>query len=463
MSDKRSAALQYAHQNQSRFLEELNNFLVIPTISTSPENRQDMHHAAAFLAERLRTLGMEHVTVYQTSGHPVVYADSMKAGSGKPIVLIYGHYDVQPVDPLDLWQTPPFTPTTRGDDLFARGASDMKGQVMASIAAVDAIIHNDTLPINIKFLLEGEEEIGSPNLDAFIAAHTELLACDLALNPDGGMIAADVPTIIYTLRGLAYFELRIYGPAHDLHSGVFGGVVHNPAQVLCDLVSGMHDSTGHITLPRFYDKVRPLSEEERQELARLPMDSSYYLTQTGVPKIWGESGYSPAECIGARPTLEINGLLSGFTGKGAKTVIPAWAMAKISMRLVADQDPAEVYQQLHRYLAEHAPETVRWEVEQMTGGPACYTDRNSPGVQALSLALEAVWGARPVYKREGGSVPVVASMQKLLGADSVITGFGLPDDNIHAPNEHLHLPTWYQGIDALIHFLYNLADGSRRL
>jgi acetylornithine deacetylase/succinyl-diaminopimelate desuccinylase-like protein len=334
----------------------------------------------------------------------------------------------------------------------------MKGQVMASIDAIDAIVHTDVLPVNVKFLLEGEEEIGSPNLDAFISEHKALLACDLALNPDGGMIAANIPTIIYTLRGLAYFELRVYGPAHDLHSGVFGGVVHNPAQALCELIAGMHDAYGHITLPGFYDHVLPITPEDHLELARLPIDEPYYLAQTGAPAIWGEAGYTPAECAGARPTLEINGLLSGFTAPGSKTVIPAWAMAKISMRLVPHQDANEVHQQLVQYLEEHSPKTIRWELTQMTGGPACSTDRDSPGVQALSRGLEAVWGIPPVFKREGGSIPVVASMQQLLKADSIVTGFGLPDDNIHAPNEHLHLPTWQRGIDALIHFFYNLAS-----
>ncbi len=458
MPDNRYSAIQFAQQNQTPFLAKLKIFLAIPSISTSPENRADMQRAAGFLAEQLHSLGLEHIAVLPTAGHPVVYGDLLNAGPQKPTVLIYGHYDVQPADPLELWQSQPFDPTVRGDYLFARGASDMKGQVMASFAAVDSILKTGNLPVNIKFLLEGEEEIGSPNLDPFIAAHKELLACDLVLNPDGGMIAADVPTIVYTLRGLAYFELRIYGPAHDLHSGVFGGVVHNPAQALCELIADLHDENGRITLPGYYDKVRPLTKEERQELARLPMDNEYYLHQTGAPRLWGEAGYTPVEAVGARPTLEVNGLLSGFTGKGAKTVIPSWAMAKISMRLVPDQDPEEVHQQLLQYLKENAPQTIRWELEKMTGGPACFTDRNSPGVQALSQALEAIWHIPPVFKREGGSIPVVASMQKYLNVDSVITGFGLPDDNIHAPNERLHLPTWFHGIDALICFFYNLAE-----
>jgi acetylornithine deacetylase/succinyl-diaminopimelate desuccinylase-like protein len=312
------------------------------------------------------------------------------------------------------------------------------------------------LPVNIKFIIEGEEEIGSPSLTGFLEQHKDLLASDFALNPDAGMIGRDIPTIIYALRGLAYFELRVYGPSYDLHSGIYGGVVHNPAQALCELIAGMHDENGRITLPGFYDSVRPLSQQERGELSRLPMDEDYYRQQTGVSQTYGEAGYSTTERVGGRPTLEINGLLSGFTGKGSKTVIPSHAMAKISMRLVPDQDPAEVQQQLIRYLEQNAPPTIRWEISTMAGGVASMSDPNLPATQALADALEQVWGVRPLYKREGGSVPVVADMQKILGIESVLTGFGLPDDNLHAPNEKLHLPTWYGGIDALINFIYNL-------
>ena len=309
------------------------------------------------------------------------------------------------------------------------------------------------LAVNLKFLIEGEEEIGSPNLEDFIARNKPLLACDFAINPDTGMVDRDVPTIVYGLRGLAYFEVRLTGPAHDLHSGLYGGVVNNPAQVLCELIAGMHDKNGRVTLPGFYDKVLPLDLEERQELARLPIDNNFYLKQTGAPALFGETGYTPVEQVGTRPTLEVNGLLSGFTGEGSKTVLPAKAMAKISMRLVPDQDPQEVHQQLLRYLELHAPPTVTWQVDVMAGGPACLANRHLPAVVALSQALEATWGKRPVYKREGGSVPVVAQMQSLLGIESVLTGFGLPDDNLHAPNEKVNVPTYYLGIDAMIRFI----------
>lgn len=309
------------------------------------------------------------------------------------------------------------------------------------------------MPINVKFLVEGEEEIGSPNLENFLVANKALLACDFALNPDTGMIGPQTPTITYGLRGLGYFELRLTGPSQDLHSGLFGGAVHNPAQVLCELVAGMHDAQGRVTLPGFYDKVRPLDAEERAELARLPVDEDFYLKQTGAPALFGEAGYSAVERVAGRPTLEVNGLLSGFTGEGSKTVLPSKAMAKISMRLVPDQDPDEVQEQLRQYIQERAPKTVRWELIKHAGGHPSITDRNMPGVIALSKALEATWGIRPVYKREGGSVPVTAQMSKLLGVESVLTGFGLPDDNAHAPNEKMHLPTFYRGLEAITRYL----------
>lgn len=455
MSDQRTKALDYAHKNRQLFLTELTKLVSIPSVSTNPENKSDMQDTAEIIAAKLNGLGIENVKVMPTSGHPVVYGEWLKAKDA-PIVLIYGHYDVQPSEPNELWHSGPFEPTIRGEYLYGRGASDMKGQVIAAVSAVESIMLTaGTLPINMKFLIEGEEEIGSPNLTSFIEHNKELLASDFALNPDAGMIAPDVPTIVYGLRGLAYFELRVYGPASDLHSGLFGGVVHNPAQVLCELIAGMHDGQGRVTLPGFYDSVQPITDQERGEMARLPLDEAYYRQQTGVSTTWGEQGYSPAERVGARPTLEVNGLLSGFTGQGSKTVLPSYAMAKISMRLVPNQDPLEVQQQLRRYLEENAPETIRWELSVMAGGPASMSDPNHPATQALAKALEQVWGIRPMYKREGGSVPVVGDMQKILGIESVLTGFGLPDDNIHAPNEKLHLPTWYKGIDALINFFFN--------
>ncbi len=456
MTQDRQSALDYAREHGERFLAELKEFVAIPSISTADEHRKDIRRAAEWLADRLRDLGMQNVQVMPTERHPVVYAEYLGAGEA-PTVLIYGHYDVQPVDPLDLWESPPFEPTRRGENLYARGASDMKGQVMAVLKAVEAMVRGGSgLPVNVRFMIEGEEEIGSPSLAAFLEANRDLLKSDFCLNPDAGMIGLDMPTITYALRGLAYFEIWVYGPDHDLHSGTYGGVVHNPAQALAELIAGMHDADGRITLPGFYEKVRPLSEDEHKALSRLPMDEAYYLEQTGAPALWGEPEYLPVERVGARPTLEVNGLLSGFTGEGAKTVLPAKAMAKISMRLVPDQTPEEVHQQLLHYLEQNAPKDIRWEVKAMHGAVPAITRLDTPAVRALRDALEAVWEKETMFARIGGTIPVVADLQNVLGIESVLTGFGLPDDNLHAPNEKIHLPTWYKGIQALIHFFYNL-------
>jgi len=449
-------ALKNARELQDFFLNELKEFVSIPSISTDPSAEADIQRAAEWVAERLRSMEIDNVQIFPTPRHPVVYGESLKAGSDKPTALFYGHYDVQPPEPLDLWLSPPFEPTQRGENLYGRGASDMKGQVIVFLSAMQATVKAGELPINVKFIIEGEEEIGSPNLAQFIESHKNLLASDFAVNLDTGMIAPDIPTITYGLRGLAYFEIRLNGPDHDLHSGIYGGAVHNPAQVLCDLIAGMHDDEGRVTLPGFYDDVRDLDGDERAELARLPMDEAFYLKQTGAPQLFGEAGYTPVERVGARPTLEVNGLLSGFTGEGSKTVLPAKAMAKISMRLVPDQHPDRVREQLIQYLQENAPPTVTWEMEDMAGAPASITDRNMPAVIALAEAMEDTWGKRPLFRREGGSVPVVAQMQDILSIDSVLSGFGLPDDNLHAPNEKIHLPTFYRGIETIIRYLHIL-------
>ncbi len=455
MTDHRQAALDYAHQHQADFLDSLKELVAIPSISTNSEAAADIQRAAEWVAARLKQLGIDKVAVMSTAGHPLVYGEWLGA-PGKPTVLIYGHYDVQPVDPLELWESGPFEPVVRGDNLYARGTSDMKGQDVAVFSALEAITSAGPLPVNVKFLIEGEEEIGSPSLDEFIPQHKDLLKSDVALNPDAGMMGKDYPTITYGLRGLAAFELRVQGPASDLHSGLYGGVVHNPAAALAELIAGMHDSKGRVTLPGFYDDIPLLDPEERAEFARLPMDVEHFMEMTGVPMLWGEEGYTPLERVGARPTLEINGMLSGFTGQGIKTVLPAHAMAKITCRLVPNQDPEKIYESLQKYLEEKAPKTIRWELLKMQGGPASISDRHSAAVRAMVDALETVWGSKPMFRREGGSIPVVAQMQSILGIESVLTGFGLPDDNLHAPNEKQHLPTWYKGIDALIHFFFNL-------
>ncbi|HVP21862.1 MAG TPA: dipeptidase [Anaerolineaceae bacterium] len=457
MVDPRIEAVQYAQNQQQNNLDTLIEFVKIPSISTEPDHQQDMLTAANWAAAQLRSMGFKNVQIFPTPKHPIVFGELIQSPS-MPTVLIYGHYDVQPAEPLELWQTPPFEPTVRGENLYARGASDMKGQIVATLSAVRAYLHSATQRINFKYILEGEEEIGSPNLAAFLQEHKEMLACTFALNPDSGMVSQDLPTIVNALRGLAYYELRVYGPQHDLHSGQFGGAVQNPAIVLSELIAGMHDARGRITLPGFYDKVRPLTDRDRKAIASLPLTDEYYLKNIGAPALWGEEGYTPSERTGARPTLDVNGLYSGFTGPGSKTVIPAWAMAKISMRLVPFQDPVKVEEQLRLYIKEHAPRTVRWELITYSGGEACETDLDYPAVKALYKALSTVWGKEPVYKREGGSIPVVVDMKKILGVESIVTGFGLPDDNLHAPNEKLHLPTWYRGIEALIHLFFNLTE-----
>ncbi len=458
MTDPRTDAIQYAHENASHFLDQLRELSSIPSISTSDNSKDDVLRAASWIANHLRSLGIQNVQLFETPGHPIVYGEWLQAGKNALTALVYGHYDVQPVDPLNLWISGPFSPEVRGDYIFARGCTDMKGQLLVALDAIEAILKTSTLPINIKFVFEGEEEIGSPHLAPFLAAHTDLLKCDVAINPDTGALSPDIPSITYALRGLAYMEIRINGPDHDLHSGVFGGAIMNPAQALCELIAAMHDAQGRVTLPGFYDKVRPIDPQEKAELANFPIGDDYYLNATGAPELYGESGYSTVERLGARPTLEVNGLLSGFTGEGSKTVLPAWAMAKISTRLVPDQEPDEVYQQMQTFLETHTPNSVRWNLITMHGGSASLSDRNSAYIQAMSKALEAVWHKKPVFKREGGSVPVVLDFKRLLGVETVNTGFSMLDDNMHSPNERLHLPSWYRGIDAFIHFYFNLAS-----
>jgi len=456
MSDRRSDALDYLQQREGVFISELKDFLKIPSISTISEYKDEMVRAAEWLAEKLNRLGMVNIEIFPTVGHPIVFGQSQPLDKGRPTVLVYGHYDVQPVDPLDLWESGPFEPEVRGEYLYARGATDMKGQAMAALNAIEASAESGGLPLNFKFIFEGEEEIGSTNLEEFISTHQSLLACDICLNPDTGMIKANLPTVTYALRGLAYFEIYIYGPDHDLHSGTFGGVVHNPGQVICELVAGMHDDNGRVTLPGFYDQVRPLDQEEREELARLPIGEDFYLQESGVSELWGESGYTPLERATGRPTLEVNGLLTGFTGEGPKTVLPAKAMAKISCRLVADQKAEDVFNQIQQYLEENVPDTVTYDVKMISSGPSAITDRHTHSMEAMINAMETVWNVRPVFRREGGTVPAVAYMQAYLGVDTVNIGFSLPGDNLHAPNEKLHLPTWYKGIETIIHYIYNL-------
>lgn len=444
-------ALEYYQSNYSLLHQDFLQLLQIPSVSTADEHKEDIQKAAAFLVVKLNELGFSNVKTYPTARHPIIFGE-YKTNPDKPTILIYGHYDVQPPDPIDQWKTAPFEPQLRDDYLYARGASDMKGQIWATISAIEAILKTGELEINIKFLIEGEEEIGSPNLDTFLEDHKSMLACDLVLNPDAGMLAPDKPTIIYGLRGLAYFELRVYGPAADLHSGVFGGVVGNPANIMSRVIAGMHDENGRVTLPGFYDDVRTVSKEESEELARLGMDDQFFKDITHIPALSGELDFPPVERVSARPTLDVNGLYAGFIEKGAKTIIPAYAMAKISTRLVPDQDPHAVHESLIKYLENNVPDSVTWELDLMSAAPAYITEAQAPGVDQFKAALKATWGIEPLKKREGGSIPVATSMKNILGVDSIITGFGLPDDQIHSPNERLHIPTHKKGVEALIRF-----------
>lgn len=454
MSDVEQA-LAWVRENREAALAEYQELLRFPSISTLPEHKDDVQRTAQWLADKLGTLGMEQVEIMPTAGHPVVFAAG-PVQEGRPTVLVYGHYDVQPADPLEEWDSPPFEPTVQGDNMVARGASDMKGQLYACLRAVEALQQHGGVGVNLKFLLEGEEEIGSPNLGPFIDAHTDLLACDVVLNCDGGIHAKDQPSITYALRGLAYFEVEVTGPKKDLHSGHFGGTIRNPAHVLCELIAGMHDMGGNVTLPGFYDNVRELSDEERDRIAHVPHSDREWLAMCGAPDTYGEAGYTTLERRGARPTLEVNGLWSGFTGAGAKTVLPARATAKISCRLVPDQEPGQIAEQLRAYLDEHAPPESRWSMRELAHGPAAVMELDSHYMRAASKAIEAVFGVAPIYKREGGSVPVVGLMQQQLGVDSVMLGFALPDDGIHGPNERQHLPAFFRGIETYIRFLGEL-------
>lgn len=432
--------------NRDRYLAELTQYLAIPSVSALPEHAADVRRCAEWTADHLRTVGLQNVRVIDTAGHPVVYGDWLNA-PGAPTVLIYGHYDVQPVDPLDLWQTPPFEATVRDNELFARGATDDKGQLFVHIKALEAHLRQaGSLPINVRVIFEGEEEIGSPNLDQFIREHKDELACDVVVISDSPMFEKGMPSICYGLRGLSYFQIDLRGTASDLHSGSFGGAVANPAFVLAQLLSQMKDRGGHVKIPGFYDDVRELTEREREEIKRLPFNEKQYKKQLAAPKLHGESGYSVLERVWARPTFEVNGLLSGFTGEGAKTVIPAVAMAKVSMRLVPNQDPDKIAALFEEYVKKAAPKSVELKVTRMHGGKPWMTELDGPFIQAASRALEIGFNRTPVYTREGGSIPVVATFQSELNAPTVLFGFGLPDENAHAPNEKLDLGNFYNGI-----------------
>jgi acetylornithine deacetylase/succinyl-diaminopimelate desuccinylase-like protein len=453
--------LSYIEQNSDRYLKELTALLAIPSVSTDPERVPDIRRCAEWLAEHMRGIGLENIEIMQTAGHPVVYADWMHA-QGKPTILVYGHYDVQPAEPLEKWTSPPFEATVRGEDLFARGASDDKGQAFVHLKAVEAYLKTQgSLPLNIKFLLEGEEEIGSEHLDDFVRGNAAKLKADLVLVSDTSMFAKGVPSVCYGLRGLAYMQIDLVGPNRDLHSGSYGGSVLNPIQALSDIISKLHDTNGRVTIPGFYDDVRKLSAAERSAYKRLPWSDARYARELGVKELYGEKGFTTLERLWARPTLECNGIWGGFTGEGAKTVLPSTASAKISMRLVPDQQSGKVAKLFERYIKKIAPKSVTVTVKSLHGGEPAITPIESPGVRAAVIALERGFGKKPLYQREGGSIPIVVQFKKLLKIDTVLLGFGIPEENAHAPDEFLHLPNFFGGIRTVAHFYEVLPDMKR--
>lgn len=450
---------EYAAQHASRFVDELKDLLRIPSISALSEHKGDVQKTAEWLRDHCLSLGMTRAEVYPTPGHPVVYAEWLEAGDA-PTVLIYGHYDVQPVDdPRNEWITPPFEPTERNGNLYARGATDDKGQTFIHFKVFESFMKTEgKFPLNVKVMLEGEEEVSSTNLKGFMESHIDLLKCDLVVISDSDVLAPDIPSITYGLRGIIYTEIEVFGSATDLHSGQFGGTVHNPVQALAEILAQLHDEHGHVTVPTFYDDVHQLSAEERLSIAQLPVTEAEFKQQAGVERLWGEPEFTFLERVGARPTLEINGVVGGWTGEGAKTVIGARALAKVSCRLVAHQNPQKIFKALQDYVAQLTPSTVRSEVRAITDmSPAVLVPIDSKPMHLAAQAYEKTFGKAPVFTRSGGSIPVVVLCQEVLNKVPVLLlGFGLPDDNLHAPNEKFTLSMFHKGIETLIYFYASL-------
>jgi acetylornithine deacetylase/succinyl-diaminopimelate desuccinylase-like protein len=448
----------FINVHRDRYVDELKEYLAIPSISALPEHSADVRKAAEWTADALRSAGMQNVRLIDTPGNPVVYGDWLNA-PGRPTILFYGHYDVQPVDPVNLWTSPPFEATVRDGEIYARGAADDKGQVFMHIKAIEAHLkEGGSLPVNIKFFIEGEEEVGSVHLDDFVRDHRDDLKADVVVISDTTMFDRGVPSICYSLRGLAYFQIDVRGSRSDLHSGVFGGAVANPAVVLAQILAQMKDRGGRIRIPGFYDDVRPLSDEERAEWKKLPFNETKYRKDLGAPKLFGESGYTTLERVWARPTLDVNGLYSGFTGEGAKTVLPATAMAKVSMRLVPNQEPQKIGDLFEAYVRKIAPKTVDVTITRMHGGRPWMTEFDNKFVRAAGRAIEQGFGKSPVFVREGGSIPVVATFERELGIPSVLFGVGLPDENAHAPDEKLDLGNFHNGIIASAYLYQEIAN-----
>lgn len=454
-----SALATYVARNRKRFVDELKTLVRFPSVSTQPDHNRDIEACAAWVAKHFRHIGLD-TKLHKTAGHPIVVARSPRSSRpDAPTVLIYGHYDVQPPEPFELWKTPPFEPVVRDGELFGRGASDNKGQFFSHVKAVEAYLKTHTpLPVNVTFLIEGEEEVGSEALMTFCKRHARQLRADYIIISDSGMYSKRHPTITYGTRGIASLEIRVDGPSRDLHSGVFGGSVSNPVMVLAKLLASCVDSDGHITVPGFYNDVRSLAKWERREFARLPYDQQAYAQFLGVPALAGEKGYSTLERRWARPTFEINGIFGGYQGPGGKTIVPAWAGAKITCRLVPNQRPEKIAKLVARHLKRLCPKSARLHVEASHHSPTFLTSPNGPGARAAKVALEKAFGRKVVYAREGGSLPILDTFKRHLGGEIVLVGLGLTDDNWHSPNEKMDLDNFQRGIVMSTELLHQLGN-----
>ena len=448
----------YIDQHKDEYLEQLFELLRIPSISTDSSKKGEIKKASEFLADQLKGMDLDTVEIFETPGNPIVYGEHCPHDD-QPTVLIYGHYDVQPSDPDDLWNTPPFEPTIKDGLIYARGASDDKGQAFTHVKAVESYKKTgQELPVNVKFILEGEEEIGSPNLVPFLEEHKDLLECDMVLISDTSMFGEDQPSITYGLRGLAYMEVEVVGPNRDLHSGVYGGAVENPVNVLCELIAKLKDEDGVIQIPGFYDSVVELTEADREAFAQLPFDEEAYKKSLDIEAVHGEKGYSTLERASARPTLDVNGIWGGYQGEGAKTVLPSKANAKVSMRLVPDQDPKEIAKLFKKHVESLAPDTVKVTVTEHHGGHPAVTDLNFYGLKAGAKAFEEIYDKEVLFSREGGSIPIVADFKRVLGVESILMGFGLTSNAIHSPNENFSVKDFHRGIKTSAKFLELLPE-----
>lgn len=447
---------EFIDRHKDRFINELSDLLRIPSVSTDKKFKEDVLKAADYIRQKLQEAGAEGAEICETAGHPIVYAEKI-TDANLPTVLVYGHYDVQPADPYELWESPPFEPEIRNGKIYARGACDDKGQVYMHVKALETMLAQENLPCNIKFMIEGEEEIGSDHLADFVKENKEKLTADVVLISDTDIIDNENPSITVGLRGLSYMEVEVTGPNRDLHSGMYGGAVDNPVNALCKIIASLKDEKGHITIPGFYDKVTELSAEEREEINRAPHDDEKFKKALEVDELSGEEGYTTQERIGIRPTLDVNGIWGGYTGEGAKTVLPSKAYAKISMRLVPDQDHKEIDELFKKHVESLAPGSVKVKVTSHHGGQPAIIPTDSVAIQAASNAFEEAWGKKPFLTREGGSIPIVSLFQKELGLDSVLMGFGLDEDAIHSPNESYGIFNYLKGIETITLFYKHLA------